>query len=75
MTIFHVIKYPISTPPTVEEFEALPSEFFTEWKTDMGFTLEASCDVVMSWYATSDITCNNDLQVLRERIKQMEGPL
>ena len=36
MSLFDVIKYPISTPPTTEELEALPHELFQKW-------LESAC--------------------------------
>ena len=32
MTIFHIIKYPISSPPTMEELESLPKEIITKWQ-------------------------------------------
>ena len=31
MSIFDVIKYPISIPPTPEQFERLPHDLFLKW--------------------------------------------
>ena len=31
MSLFDVIKYPISTPPTVEQLSALPKDLFSRW--------------------------------------------
>ena len=31
MSLFDVIKYPISEPPTLEELNALPNEIFNQW--------------------------------------------
>jgi hypothetical protein len=31
MTIFDVLRYPISEVPTLEELEALPGELFNRW--------------------------------------------
>lgn len=32
MTLFDVIRYPISDKPTVEELEALPTDVFMTWR-------------------------------------------
>jgi hypothetical protein len=37
MTIFDAIKYPISTPPTEEQLEALPGDLYQKWKEVVGF--------------------------------------
>lgn len=31
MTLFSIIKYPLSHPPTEEELSALPEEVFADW--------------------------------------------
>lgn len=31
MTIFNVIRYPISSPPTLAELEALPLDVYARW--------------------------------------------
>jgi hypothetical protein len=37
MSIFDVIKYPISIPPKREELEALPVDLLVEWMSAAGF--------------------------------------
>ncbi len=37
MSLFDVIKYPISYPPTKDQLEALPPKLFTQWMIDSGF--------------------------------------
>jgi hypothetical protein len=39
MTIFHVIKYPISNPPTESELNKLPIEIYGEWLQTIGFNM------------------------------------
>ena len=34
MSLFDVIKYPISTPVTKEELEAVPSDIYNDWVTE-----------------------------------------
>jgi len=37
MSLFDVIRYPISNPPTKEELWALPPDLFNEWKKSVGW--------------------------------------
>ena len=56
MSIFDILRYPISNPPTVEELRALPFGLFDHWvsisdwrKLDVG---SVSADLVAAWYKT-----------------------
>lgn len=37
MSLFDVIKYPISIPPTLEELESLPRQLLIDWMKSNGF--------------------------------------
>ena len=40
MSLFDVIKYPISNPPTLEEFRAVPRELLIKWMLSNGFMFD-----------------------------------
>jgi len=37
MSVLMTLKYPISTPPTREQLEAIPSEAFVTWVLEIGY--------------------------------------
>jgi hypothetical protein len=41
MTIFHVLKYHISNPPTAEELQALPPDILERWCKEIKFNIRA----------------------------------
>ena len=40
MSLFDVIKYPISSPPTLDEFRALPRDLLIQWMSSNGFEFD-----------------------------------
>ena len=52
MTIFDVIRYPISYPPTAEELSRLPGDLFEAWRNSSEWS-ERVCDQewIAEWYA------------------------
>ena len=76
MTIFNVLKYPISYPPTTEELAALPRPLILAWAETHGFE---DCDGdplwISSWYSRQkDMSPSPawEIQDLRNMIKEME---
>lgn len=85
MSLFDVIRYPISDPPTPEELEALPGEIFNRWVHTSDW-----CDVprtsaivpsrlyIGNWYQTYHIDGRlknidwHDIQMLRRMIREYE---
>jgi hypothetical protein len=55
MSLFDVIRYPISDPPTPEEIEALPQDLYNTWLELRSFTYANPRDrdrgLVASWYS------------------------
>lgn len=79
MGLFDVIRYPISNPPTVAEFEALPQKLFRTWTTRCA--LHEKPVVLALWYAetwnatTKRYTAagdKEDLEILRKIIRNWE---
>jgi len=53
MSLFDVIRYPISDVPTLEELEAIPDEIFNQWTfvKESGLAIHRSRRVI--WYLIS----------------------
>lgn len=56
MTVFDVIRYPISMPPTMEELAACPKDVFHEWQAEhfgmVGFGI-ATATLHNMWYGSA----------------------
>lgn len=63
MSLFHVLKYPVSDPPTMEELAALPHPILQQWAE---FVYENNS---RAWYTTELGT-----GVLRHMIQGYEDP-
>jgi hypothetical protein len=59
MTVFDVLRYPISSPPTVEELEALPEDLYYEWISTSvwrGYPLRNDRAHIAIWYINSYVS-------------------
>jgi hypothetical protein len=82
VTIFHVLKYPISNPPTAEELEALPPKIFYEWIKTIYYsntyqtTPSKTAKLLHSMYGTMfiDRECvvTRDIKALRKMILEYD---
>lgn len=70
MSLFHVIKYPISNPPTASQLEALPPKLFRRWAMLVGFRPNTYPCIVSRWYEEATHT-NTDIQQLKGMIYRM----
>lgn len=78
MSLFDVIKYPISDPPTKEELAAIPNEIFDNWVQDnFGYSpplKESLRQRIIKFYARDVHTPSfnkDELRVLRQIIKDL----
>ena len=86
MSLFDVIKYPISIPPTKEEFEALPDEIYINWSqltensfipkrihTDNQNSIRMAKNSAVYWFNISvSADDRKDLELLRQMIKEYD---
>jgi len=68
MSLFDVIKYPISHPPTVEELSALPEDLYIKWR-DETFSIHPEPTIV--WVAAYLKAVN--LLYVTERLRRFIG--
>ena len=86
MSLFDVIRYPISDKPTHEELDALPSNLFKAWilSTDWEFLMleDEYSDInpakeISNWYAMHHIKLDTEdekqIQNLRDMIKDYDN--
>ena len=81
MTIFDVIKYPISNPPTKDEFKSLPDDLLFAWYQSSGWRgfmpNGYGIDEVVGFYnqnttSSTYLTALKELSLLRKMIKEYE---
>lgn len=81
MTIFHVLKYQISFPPTIKEFgelDTLENKTFRQWAKDVGFGSDAKIQDMAEWYeidpddAVYDLA-NKEIDLLRQFLLGIES--
>lgn len=74
MTIFDVIKYPISDCPTKEELEALPVAVYAKWLLVVGTSGRLTPDIVSIFYSDfcEYTQGKRDIMILRKIIKEYE---
>lgn len=79
MTIFDVIRYPISDVPTKEQLQALPPRLFRRWASKVNFDRKVSIHGVVFWYEAelenrkswkTDALSRGDIPLLREMIRR-----
>ena len=69
MTIFDVIRYPISIPPTEEELEAVPKIIFNKWRDDIGLHSKFQPSDFVRWYNNGmDNVYVNEITQLKQMI-------
>lgn len=80
MSLFDIIKYPISMPPTEDELVALPTDLFGDWISKTGWG-EPTCHKqpvqIAMWYNRhwSNLRIlqeRNELTLLKQMIKEYE---
>ncbi len=82
MSIFDVLRYPISNSPTKEELFALPHGLFLQWMNSVNFThlgndIEDECEAISRYYRDAErdgrhyvYERDTDIALLREMIKE-----
>lgn len=71
MSLFDVIKYPISDRPRVAELEALPPEIYTSWVKSCFVGYAHSPDTLAVFFRTNP-GYEDIVQDLRKRIKEYD---
>jgi hypothetical protein len=78
MSIFAVIKYPISNCPTVEELAALPKDLFDTWKISVHWSDTDVVDpnYISYWYRAGNSQAKScrkhDIEMLRGIIQESD---
>lgn len=79
MTIFDALRYPISDPPTAEEFNRLPPKLLDSWTIKNNFNISEDPSDLEEYYAhfpgfsrESDLF---ELDDLRKMIKEYDDDL
>lgn len=88
MSLFDILRYPIGSPPTVEQIKALPSALFllwihmSDWKDHYGEDIDR--EYIAVWYQehwtsieeepASFYRDHRDLETLRRLIRDYEDP-
>lgn len=70
MSLFDVIKYPISNPPTEKELEALPIKIYALWLRRCGFTTVHTPGAISRYYNGKD--CEDVLYILQKIIEEYD---
>ena len=83
MSLFAVLKYPISVPPTVEQLRRLPVELLDKWigESDWknkGTHVGDKCTMIGEWYETfysrptTKIVDIRDVELLRRMVREYD---
>jgi hypothetical protein len=79
MSLFDVLRYPISEPPTKEELEALPNDIWDKWVAISQWPESASKTLIVEWYGGIDYTnlpsVEREIIKLKQIIKDYNGPI
>ena len=77
MSLFDVLRYPISDHPTKEEFEALPKDLFEQWTNAVYWHSDyANPKCLETAYSDKGYApFLKDLLVLRNMIKDYDEPI
>lgn len=84
MSLFDVIRYPVSDLPTKEQLSAIPMPILAEWG-DITFWFKTTFDseYIAKWYSSSrerndgnanTISDIKEINILRRLIKEYEAP-
>jgi hypothetical protein len=75
MSLFDVIKYQLSFPvPTQSELEALPVEFFEEYKQKAGFIHTQTAVSVAAAFRIFATDAEEDIALLRKMLADRQEP-
>jgi hypothetical protein len=78
MTIFDVLRYTISDPPTETEFAALPAKLIEQWLPNTGWSTYGSSDTTsyyLAEYYSSSMKGHHELDLLRRMIREYDEPI
>ncbi len=76
MSLFDVIKYPISDCPTLEELSRLPRRMIEQWAEAVKWQYIAKADIVRLVYLYHDEEAvHSDIIILRKLIKEYDEPI
>ena len=83
MSLFDVLRYPISNQPTEEEINRLPADLFWAWVAKTEFTISDRTDksrvYISAWYKKWGETLNQkeikEISILRKMIKEYDEPI
>lgn len=84
MSLFDVLRYPISDAPTAEELTALPTKLFRKWRRITEWENRGNYKtpgLIGEWYTSRDLTLlvheieRREIKVLREMIKEYDEPV
>ena len=74
MSLFDVIKYPISEPPTEAELRVLPANLYTKWCMDTRWQWVAlpTPSRIADFYFNKPAHYRHDVSLLRKMIKEYD---
>lgn len=77
MSLFDVIRYPISDPPTEKELSALPEDLYYKWFKTMNWSHHTTPSIVAEWFAVLDYPTRfrtRALETLQRLIREYDEP-
>ncbi len=76
MSLFDVLRYPISDIPTIEQIDAIPIALFERWKIQCDWRKGVDrCTIVNYYEHVSKDRSYKDINQLRKMIKEYDEPL
>ncbi len=76
MSLFDILRYPISDSPTVEQLKALPTELYREWLKSANFAPDRwDCNDVIWYFSVHPNHTAHDIKLLREMIEEYDESL
>ncbi len=76
MSLFDVIKYPISDPPTYTELTALPYDIWIKWVVQCGWQKNIARHTIVNYYAYVAIgDPRKEIYLLRKIIEEYDEPV
>ena len=77
MSIFDIIKYSVSYPPTHDEMNNLPEDVFKKWKSENGWASTANREITVDYLRTimNPEMRLQQIKALNQMLKDWNGPL
>lgn len=81
MSLFDILRYPISDSPTATELSALPTNLFEDWRSNTGWQEHGNYKtpvLIGDWYSSRDLTLSFykierlEINLLKEMIKEYD---